>query len=441
MSITRKAKKRIRGWSIFGAIVLILVLAWNLVLPRFDGGGYRYVAVEVIKSFFKASSNESVDEVLRKTGGVVKGVCHPNENYEQIQEANIEWVRLDLTSLPYDENGNPTEGYLAFKERAKGYADKGMKVMCVTQYPSVFIDAGYDPRNEAGREKIKEMAAFIAQDLQGYVAGFQITNEMGIEHFTLPLTLEEASLYIGVQLEAMEQYKKDIIVGYNLAGFTMYQLCELMKPWNKYCDYIGLDLYLGCFEGMFKELYIYDGIMRFMWSYTGLPVIVNEFGYMGYGDVKSEEAKNAILKQYGFNSEAEARADVMKLINNENFPEKFRRHLLGLEYANDKELSDKLFDTELSNHLYKELKGGYQLNKYRHTVEDQGRFFTDVIERFKKMDFCCGAIVYCYSDSDACYICGQPDCPVETGWGLVDGEGNPKPSYLSIKEAFKNWEK
>ena len=47
-----------------------------------------------------------------------------------------------------------------------------------------------------------------------------------------------------------------------------------------------------------------------------------------------------------------------------------------------------------------------------------------------------GAIVYSYSDSDACYICGQSDCPVETGWGLVDLDGNPKPAYHAVKEGF-----
>ena len=103
-------------------------------------------------------------------------------------------------------------------------------------------------------------------------------------------------------------------------------------------------------------------------------------------------------------------------------------------------MANKLFDTELASHLYRELQGGYQLNKYRHTIEDQARFFTDTIARLKKLDFLCGAIVYCYSDSDACYICGQSDCPVETGWGLIDLNGNPKPAYYAVQEAFKEEE-
>ncbi len=110
--------------------------------------------------------------------------------------------------------------------------------------------------------------------------------------------------------------------------------------------------------------------------------------------------------------------------------------MLSLEYANDQELADKLFDTELASHLYRELQGGYQLTNYRHTPEDQAKFFTDTINRLYNLDFLCGAIVYCYTDSDACYICGQSDCPVETGWGLVDLNGEPKPAYYAVQEAF-----
>ncbi|MGN1419449.1 MAG: hypothetical protein ACI4W6_08985 [Acutalibacteraceae bacterium] len=415
---------------------MVIIVLWNAVLPKFDPEGLRYMFTNAGKSYFIKSSNEEVEALKAKTGGFIEGVCHPNENYEQIAEANIEWVRFDLTSMPYDEDGNPTEGYLSYKERAKSYADKGFKVMCITPYPKKYIEAGYDPREEQGQEKIKEYARFIAQDLQGIVSAFQITNEMGIEHFTLPLTIEEAAEFIGIQLEAMWDVKGDIIAGFNCGGTALYNLCTAIKPYLQYADYVGMDIYLGCFEDIFKELYVNDLILRALWSYTGKPIMMCEFGYMGYGDVKTEEQKNEILKSYGFENEEAARADFMTFVN--NLPEKFRDHLLGLEYSSEEELADKLFNTELASHLYKEIPGGYQLNDYRHTPEDQARFFTDAIAGLKKLDFLCGAFVYCYSDSDACYICGQEDCPVETGWGLVDLNGDPKPAYYAVQEAFKD---
>ena len=51
-------------------------------------------------------------------------------------------------------------------------------------------------------------------------------------------------------------------------------------------------------------------------------------------------------------------------------------------------------------------------------------------------DYCVGAVIYCWGDSESCYVCGQEECPVETGWGLVDNDGKPKPAYYAVQEAF-----
>ncbi len=430
-----KKKKGLKIFiSIIAGLIVVVIVAGSILLPKVDTGGYRYIALNALTSFLKPKSSSDVEALKEKTGGYIKGVCHPNEDYGQIKEANIEWVRFDLTSLPFDEDGNLTEGYINFKKRAKGYADNGIKVMCVTQYPDVYIEAGLDPREEESKAKIQEYARFIAEDLQGIVHAFQITNEMGIEHFTLPLTLQQAADYIGIQLEAMYEVRGDIIIGFNCAGGAIYTLVEKMQPYLQYCDYVALDLYLGCFENMFKDIWIYNGILRYLWSYTGKPIILNEFGYMGYGDVKSDEQKQEILRTYGVESEDEAREDIFAFID--KLPEDFKEHMLGLEYADEDELADKLFDTELANHLYREIQGGYQLTDYRHTPEDQAEFFTDTIAQIRELDFLCGSFVYCYSDSDACYICGQEDCPIETGWGLVDLYGEPKPAYYAVQDAF-----
>ncbi|MCQ2603417.1 MAG: hypothetical protein MJ193_05765, partial [Clostridia bacterium] len=86
-----------------------------------------------------------VEEFTEFIGGFACGVCHPNQNYEQIAAANIKWVRFDISNLPIGKDGNYTPGYLGFKERAKGYADRGFKVMAVTPYPEDYMEAGLDP--------------------------------------------------------------------------------------------------------------------------------------------------------------------------------------------------------------------------------------------------------------------------------------------------------
>ncbi|MCB9498903.1 MAG: hypothetical protein H6687_03350, partial [Bacillales bacterium] len=74
-------------------------------------------------------------------------------------------------------------------------------------------------------------------------------------------------------------------------------------------------------------------------------------------------------------------------------------------------------------------------------------FFTDLIQRLYKMDFVCGMFIYCYSDSTVCYQCGQENCPVETGWGLVSVDDDAevmnsdtvhlKASYYAVQAQFK----
>ena len=58
----------------------------------------------------------------------------------------------------------------------------------------------------------------MINDLRAFIDAVQITNEMGIPHFTLPLTQQEAARFIGINAEAMNDVKQNILVGYNSAG-------------------------------------------------------------------------------------------------------------------------------------------------------------------------------------------------------------------------------
>ncbi len=405
-----------------------------------------------LEDFETYSVNEEL--LIELLGGYACGVCHPTENYQQLKEANINWVRFDINVLPYDKDGNLSEGYLSFKARAKGYADQGIKVMAVTPYPTEYIAAGLDPRDENNHAEIMKIARFYAEDLQGIVSAFQITNEMGIDHFTLPLTLEEAAEFIGIQLKAMYRYKGDIPIGYNLSGLSFITLNGLMQPYLKYADYVGADIYVGCFESNFKTIEAMSSLLNYAHSQINKPMLLNEFGYIGVGQKKTDAERLAILHSYGAQgdtfaaAESYARSHMREIIADEDFPPKFREHLklvcsidetamseseLAAAYLN---MGDKLFNSDLISHFYKELKDGYQLNDYPHTQEGQGKFYEDCFTELNKLSYLCGAFVYCYSDSDACYICGQGDCPVETGWGMVDRDGNCKPSYYAIQKAF-----
>ena len=381
-----------------------------------------------------AKYDKNCAEVIEKMGGFMKGVCHARGEYEAMKAANIGWTRKDIP-FPYEKDGSLSGSYIRWKAEMKEYADNGIKIFAVTPYPDDYIQYGLDPRDDSSKEAIQEIAKFYIEDLRGIVGAIQVTNEMGIDRFTLPLTMEEAAYFIGIQLEAMNEVKGDIVVGYNLAGLGMITLPMHMIKWNKYCDYVGLDLYLGSFEDIAKEIDQYIALLGYVRKITCKPVIMCEFGYIGYGKQKTEEEKIAVLQKYGYNSEEEAIADMDNFLT--KLPEDITEELLELypNYTNE-QYGQLIFEGEYKSHFYCALPDGYYLNGYDHTPEGQGKFYADLIPKMMELDYVVGAVIYCWQDSDECYVCGQADCPVETGWGLVDLNGNPKPAYYAVQEAF-----
>lgn len=411
-----------------GAVLIflkkVLSVVLTLITPLFFGIHYE--------PFSKYDKECRAAE--EKIGGFMKGVCHADPDYDALKGANIEWTRKDIP-FPYNADGTLSQHYLGWKAEMQAYADNGIKIFAITPYPDDYIEYGLDPRDPDDRKGIQDIAKFFLEDLKGIAGAIQVTNEMGIDRFTHPLTLDEAADFIGMQLEAMYPVRGDIIIGYNLGGLSVVTLPFKMMKYHKYCDYVGLDMYLGSFEDISHAIDHYLVILGFVRKVTGKPVIMCEFGYIGYGEPKTEEEKIAVLQKYGFNSEAEATADMDTFIS--RLPEDMKEEILEL-YPNytAEEYAQILFEGEYKNHLYTSLPEGYGLDGYAHTPEGQAKFYKDLIPKLMANDYCIGAVIYCWGDSEACYVCGQEECPVETGWGLVDNDGNPKPAYYAVKEAF-----
>ena len=74
----------------------------------------KYIPANIVKSFLIPKSTDETKSLRKK--GFVRGVCHAPENFAQLQEANINWVRLDIP-YPFDENGTLRKEYIDFKEK------------------------------------------------------------------------------------------------------------------------------------------------------------------------------------------------------------------------------------------------------------------------------------------------------------------------------------
>ena len=392
--------------------------------------GLKYLPANLAKSAFVKKNSDETKALRRRE--FLCGVCHPNKNYRQIKEANIGWIRIDIP-FPYNADGSICDAYLGFKKRAKAYQDNGIKVMAVTPYPKDYIAFGADIRTEDGEKQVREIARFIIGDLQGYISGLQITNEMGIPHFTLPLNMDEAAKFIGVQLYEMHCRRGDVIIGYNSAGPQADLHCR-MKKYLKFCDYVGIDIYIGCFFNAGGFMWFFDALLDYLWAYTGKPILIQEFGYLSGGHPKTKAEKLEILQKYGASSEKDAKENIVSFV--EHLPEHFKRHVKYVCNNDESRYYDLIFKSDIINHLYCELPAMTKIPGYDHTPEGQAAFFDEMLFRLYQKEFVAGAFIYCYQDPQSCHICGQSDCPTETRWGLVDRQGEPKPSYYAVKNAF-----
>jgi len=393
----------------------------------------KYVPFHLTAGYLRKSTSHEVAECRRKLGcDFIKGVCHPSDNYEQIKGAGIEWNRADI-AFPFDKEGNIRQDYLNWKEKIRKYRENGIRIMAVTPYPRTFIDYGLDPRLPENEARIREIAVFLLNDLRGLAEAWQITNEMGLPQFMKPLNITEAVRFMGIQLEAMYPHRGDMLLGYNSSG-PQADLHSLMRPWHKYCDYVGIDIYIGCFVAAGNWMFVFDALLRYLWSLTGKPIILAEFGYISGGAPKTPEEKRAVLQRYGVGSEKDARENLdFFMANLKRVNETLYNRAMKLASGSP---ADLLFNSLERNHFYSEMPKGVVIKKYPHTPEGQAGFYRDIFPRLAKLPFVLGAFVYAWKDSEKCNYCGQADCPQETRWGLVDTQHREKPSYYATRDAL-----
>lgn len=392
--------------------------------------GAKYIPLNIAKyPFIKKSTKETRD---LRSKEFICGVCHPSSDYKQIREANIGWVRFDIP-FPFNKEGEIQQSYLNFKLAAKEYQKNGIKVMSVTPYPRDYFDFGVDPRTEEGKEKVREIARFFISDLQGVVSGIQVTNEMGIPHFTLPFeNMDEAASFIGIQLEEMYPNRNNILLGYNSAG-PQADLHIKLKSYYKFCDYIGIDIYIGCMMvGGF--MWMFDALLDYLYALTGKPIIIQEFGYIGGGKPMSKHEKQKLLREHGVKSEAEAKANIEEFVA--SLSDYMQAHVKNVCQNDPSRYYNLIFKSDYRDHFYKQIPKYVKIPGYNHTPVGQAKFYNDIFERLYNKQFVVGAFIYSYHDAHACHVCGQEDCPTETKWGLTDRQGNPKPSYYAVKKIF-----
>ena len=386
----------------------------------------RWFIPSLVKYPFIEKENDELRRFREKVGCMAHGLCRA-DNYDPLMKAlGVNWVRTGV-DFPFDEEGNVLESFQRDKERLREFQRHGLKVMVTTPSVGRFFNVGIDPRTPGGEEKTREVARFFARELRGLADGFCICNEIGVPRFGYPLNMDQAVRFLGIQAQAMAPYKGDIVVGYNSVGPQADQHYK-MRAWHEHIDYVGFDMYVGCFFPVATQLGIFEMIAKYLWALTRKPVMIIEFGYLAGGAPKSREEKRAVLRKYGADSEKQAKENIGAFL--EKFNETGRKYI---EKCATEGPAKFVFAREFRQHLYCELPGNVRVRGCPHTPEGQAEFFRRVLPRLEKLPFLGGMFIYTHKDDHVCNICGQSECPMETQWGLCEVDGTPKAGYYAVR--------
>jgi len=329
---------------------------------------------------------------------------HSNPNYQLMKEAGIEWLRIYF-GYPFEDHlrGKLTKEFQETLKRVKDLRNMGFKIMGVTPTPGVISwdktlnkpiwqksipewAGTYDSDKfyEAYREGCKE----LGRKTIGLVDIWQIANEMDIDVFRGPMTVEQAARFLKAGSIGIKEGNPEAKTSINPAGMnadSRYLFKVLYSKNEHIFDYAGIDGYFGSWSPGGPDNW--PPVIEEIHRITGAPVLVHEWGYSSIGSVQ-ESPKEAP-------------------------PE-------GWNWVCIK-------------------KAWFNVWKKEHSEREQAEYVAVVLEMFAKLPNLIGSFFFDWGDEATCYHCGQPNCPAECGWGLTDSQGRPKPAYYTFKETVKKF--
>lgn len=364
--------------------------------------------------------------IYAKTGGFIKGICHPNDDRKGLLDIGIHWVRRDIP-YPYDGVGNVTPAFRVYRDACAYDVEQGIYTVGITPYPRDFIAHGADVRTEQGLKQAEEICARLAGELSGMVRCWQITNEMHVLQFRAPLTEAESMRFIAACTNGVRRGDPDGAVGHNSCNQHWLPLCAEIEANTAGSDYIGLDCYAGTWGEGGVDSYA-EEIDR-IYERTKLPVILMEFGFASRGESVEDAAAEtrAYLNAHGFCDMEDAARRADEYI--ETLPEPMK--MAGRRCAAE----DK--EAYVRGNLTHLLKKWWHKGEIAHTEAGQAEFYRRLLPKLTAHPHLAGAVIYCWQDSKTCFTCGAADCPCETTWGITRADGTRKPAYATVGEAFR----
>jgi len=322
------------------------------------------------------------------------------ENENLLREAGVGWMRTAVRGFDQDRffaGKKQPESYHETRAKFAELRKKGFQIMGITPGCQNFSEAAGPIGSPEYEENYRRLCAFLGREFTGLIDYWQVANELDIWIFRDKLTLEQATQFLRAGVRGINDASRELKVGINITLFPskpgevdgntdrhegVFLAKSIYSDPTLKLDYAGFDSYPGTWrEGGAESWHEY---LEAFHQLTGRPIIIQEFGYSSAGEIMTE---------------AEAKSGA--------YPCELKKWKFSWHGA--------------------------------HSPQAQADFITESYRIFAEKPYVLGAIYYRWNDQESCWQCGQPDCPAETAWGLVDRAGRSKPSYDSLKTALKKF--
>lgn len=335
--------------------------------------------------------------------GVATSIPHltPTDK-ELMRDAGIQWLRsgrLGFDVEKFQGNEPQPEEFFEAREKVAGIRKEGFQVMGISPGPKQVRDVTGKPGSQEYFDNYRRICAFLREQYDGLIDYWQVANELDIWLFRDTLSMDQSVDFLKAGIRGFKQDGGAVKAGVNITLFPSLpgevdgntELHEglhiakgIYQAGDVEADYAGFDSYPGTWRAGGVESW--DEYLDGFYKLTGKPIIIQEFGYSSAGELMTEE-----------------------------------------------EDKSGIFPCEIKKWRFA-WGGG-------HTPEVQARFIEEAYRIFSTKPYVLGATYFSWRDANHCWQCRKPDCPMETAWGLLDREGNLKPSYHSLKSSIQRYYK